>query len=60
MGRGLQLKVIAEGVENEGQMNYLRSVHCDEIQGFYFSRPLPAEDVMPFLQQKRLPSDLGR
>jgi diguanylate cyclase (GGDEF)-like protein len=53
MGRGLNLKVIAEGVENEGQMKYLRSVRCDEIQGFHFSPPLPADSVMPFLRQNR-------
>ncbi|MBS1191883.1 MAG: response regulator receiver modulated diguanylate cyclase/phosphodiesterase with sensor(s) [Rhodocyclaceae bacterium] len=56
MGRGLNLKVIAEGVEYEGQMKYLRSVHCDEIQGFHFSPPLPTENVLPFLNQTRLPS----
>jgi diguanylate cyclase (GGDEF)-like protein/PAS domain S-box-containing protein len=45
MARGLNLKVIAEGVENEQQMSFLRAHHCDEIQGYYFSKPLTVDDV---------------
>ena len=44
LAHNLKLKVIAEGVETTGQMNYLRRHHCDEMQGYLFSRPLPAED----------------
>jgi EAL domain-containing protein (putative c-di-GMP-specific phosphodiesterase class I) len=42
LGRSLNLKVIAEGVESEEQMSFLRTHHCDEIQGYYFSKPLTA------------------
>jgi len=42
MAHSLHLKVIAEGVETEGQLNYLRLHGCDEIQGYYFSRPVTA------------------
>jgi EAL domain-containing protein (putative c-di-GMP-specific phosphodiesterase class I) len=45
MAKGLKLKVIAEGVENEAQMSFLRSHHCDEIQGYYFSKPLAVDKV---------------
>ena len=44
MANSLNLKVIAEGVENEEQMSFLRAHHCDEIQGYYFSKPLEADD----------------
>jgi diguanylate cyclase (GGDEF)-like protein/PAS domain S-box-containing protein len=50
MAKSLRLKVIAEGVENEAQMSFLRKHQCDEIQGYYFSKPLPAADVADTLQ----------
>ncbi len=43
MAHGLRLKVVAEGIETEGQFNYLRSQGCDEMQGYLFSRPVEAE-----------------
>jgi diguanylate cyclase (GGDEF)-like protein/PAS domain S-box-containing protein len=45
MAKSLNLKVIAEGVEDEAQMSFLRTHHCDEIQGYYFSKPLAVKDV---------------
>jgi diguanylate cyclase (GGDEF)-like protein/PAS domain S-box-containing protein len=44
-------EVIAEGVETEGQLNFLRDQQCDIIQGYFFSRPLPATEVAIFLRQ---------
>jgi diguanylate cyclase (GGDEF)-like protein/PAS domain S-box-containing protein len=44
MARALKLKVVAEGVETEEQLAFLRSQHCETIQGFLYSRPLPAEE----------------
>src|SRR6185503_16361278 len=43
MGHGLQMEVIAEGVEHEDQMRVLRELHCDCIQGFLLSYPSPPE-----------------
>jgi EAL domain-containing protein (putative c-di-GMP-specific phosphodiesterase class I) len=45
MAKSLRLKVIAEGVENEAQMSFLRAHQCDEIQGYYFSKPLATEQA---------------
>jgi diguanylate cyclase (GGDEF)-like protein/PAS domain S-box-containing protein len=50
MAKSLRLKVIAEGVESEAQMSFLRAHHCDEIQGYYFSKPLTAEKIADKLQ----------
>ena len=45
MAKSLNLKVIAEGVEDEAQMTFLRARQCDEIQGYYFSKPLAPEEA---------------
>jgi len=45
MAHTLQLRTIAEGIETEEQWNFLRLLRCDMGQGFYLSKPLPAEDV---------------
>jgi diguanylate cyclase (GGDEF)-like protein/PAS domain S-box-containing protein len=50
MAKSLRLKVIAEGVENESQMSFLRTHQCDEIQGYYFSKPLRVDKVSDKLQ----------
>ena len=44
------MNVVAEGVETDEQLRILRSLECDRVQGFLFSRPLPAEQVAAFLQ----------
>jgi diguanylate cyclase (GGDEF)-like protein len=49
MAHSLQLTVVAEGVENEAQLGFLRAEGCDQVQGYLFSRPLPAADIAPLL-----------
>lgn len=49
LGKKLNLRVIAEGVETEEQIEFLRENDCDELQGFHFSKPLPAEQFAQFL-----------
>lgn len=50
MGNSLNLKVIAEGVETEGQYTFLQEAKCDEIQGYLISRPIPPEKVSEFVR----------
>jgi EAL domain-containing protein (putative c-di-GMP-specific phosphodiesterase class I) len=45
MAKNLNLKVIAEGVENEAQLSFLRAHQCDEIQGYYFCKPLRLDEI---------------
>jgi EAL domain-containing protein (putative c-di-GMP-specific phosphodiesterase class I) len=49
MAQGLRLGVVAEGVETEGQLAYLRDRGCDWLQGYLFSPPIPLEDLRKFL-----------
>ncbi len=51
MAHNLDIKVIAEGVETEEQMEYLRNERCDEIQGYVFSKPVTAEEVSEMVRQ---------
>lgn len=53
LAHSLNLKVTAEGVENEAQLALLRARGCDEVQGFYFSPPLPVEACARLLQENR-------
>ncbi|MBU1041911.1 MAG: EAL domain-containing protein [Proteobacteria bacterium] len=49
MARNLELRVVAEGVETAGQLWFLTNLGCREFQGYYFSRPLPAEEMTALL-----------
>ncbi|OMH32073.1 bifunctional diguanylate cyclase/phosphodiesterase [Motiliproteus sp. MSK22-1] len=51
MSHSFGMEVTAEGVESTAQLNYLKKLGCDEIQGYYFSKPLPAEQVTAFLKE---------
>ena len=49
MARTLKLKVIAEGVETAEQLSFLKHQKCDEMQGYYFSKPMPPEKISSLL-----------
>lgn len=49
MSHGLGKKVVAEGVENDAQLAFLRALNCDIIQGYYFSKPLNKKDFTNYL-----------
>jgi EAL domain-containing protein (putative c-di-GMP-specific phosphodiesterase class I) len=65
MDRSLNLRVIAEGVETRAELEFLQAHRCDEAQGYYFSRPLPAQEFARLLRtglslwsaDRRNPSD---
>jgi len=51
LGHSLGLKVAAEGVETRTQAEFLRNQNCDILQGYYFSHPIPADDMSVYLRQ---------
>jgi diguanylate cyclase (GGDEF)-like protein len=51
LGRSLGMRTCAEGVETAGQLAFLKAEGCDEVQGYYLSRPLPASDIARLLDQ---------
>jgi diguanylate cyclase len=53
LGHALGLTVVAEGVETEEQAKYLQLLNCDLLQGYYFSKPLPAAQAREFLIANR-------
>lgn len=53
MAHSLKFKVVAEGVETQEQLTFLCNKACDEMQGYFFSRPLPAEEIGLLLQSER-------
>ena len=57
MARSLGLRVVAEGVETEAQLEFLREHHCDEIQGFWLAPPLEAAECPAFIRRWRPATD---
>ena len=56
LAHNLRLRVVAEGVETEDQLRFLQLLRCDEIQGYFFSRPLPAEALVSLFDSQKNPS----
>ena len=54
LGHSLRLKVVAEGAETGAQVDFLRAQNCDEVQGYFFGRPMPAEEFAEVLSQQRV------
>lgn len=49
----LGLELLAEGVETEEQVKLLRKIGCDNVQGYYYAKPMPVEDFFELLQKDR-------
>jgi EAL domain-containing protein (putative c-di-GMP-specific phosphodiesterase class I) len=52
MAKSLNLTTIAEGVEDERQLALLRLQQCDEVQGYHFARPMPANELASFISKR--------
>jgi diguanylate cyclase (GGDEF)-like protein/PAS domain S-box-containing protein len=60
MAHSLELKVIAEGVETEAQLEFLERYGCDEVQGYIYSKPLPADECAVLIADEKLITDEPR
>jgi diguanylate cyclase (GGDEF)-like protein len=59
MAHSLQMRVLAEGVESSGQLSLLIANHCDRMQGYFFSPPLPADEMAALMREgRRIPEHL--
>ena len=53
LSKDLNMRVLAEGVETKEQLDILRKIKCDEIQGFYYARPMPEVEFVEYVRRKR-------
>ena len=53
MAHSLGLRTVAEGVETQDVLDHLRLFHCDETQGYFHARPMPAADFIAFFQAQQ-------
>ena len=60
LGQSLGMKTIAEGVETQEQLDRLREERCDEVQGYFFSRPRPASEVPSLIERLQRTSEVAR
>lgn len=57
LGKALHMRIVAEGVENETQLEFLRANGCDEVQGYFFATPLPYEEAAKWIAARDSSSD---
>jgi EAL domain-containing protein (putative c-di-GMP-specific phosphodiesterase class I) len=54
LARSLHLKVIAEGIETKAQLAFLKSLRCDEVQGYLISQPIPVNEFIELLDAQSM------
>jgi EAL domain-containing protein (putative c-di-GMP-specific phosphodiesterase class I) len=54
LAKSLDMKVVAEGIETEDQVNFLRTTECDLIQGYYYSKPISSEEFEKYMTKNAL------
>ncbi|MDE6204178.1 MAG: EAL domain-containing protein, partial [Lachnospiraceae bacterium] len=54
MANKLELGILAEGVETKEQVELLQSIGCDQVQGFYYAKPMPEEEFFELLKKQQL------
>ena len=55
MAKAINVRTLAEGVETKSQFSFLRSIGCEKIQGYYFGKPMPYEELVAHLEKKGIP-----
>ncbi len=60
MAKDLGIKTLAEGVETKEHLEYLKRIGCDQIQGYYYGKPEPADDMFLHLLEKKIPVELRK
>ncbi|MBH0230973.1 EAL domain-containing protein [Halobacillus yeomjeoni] len=60
MANGMGMNVVAEGVENEQQLAFTKQIECSEAQGYLFSKPLKAEELLPLLERGTVPPKIKK
>ncbi len=58
MAHGMNMKVVAEGVENEQQLFFLRNLRCDMVQGYLLGYPLPASEAIALVDENHRQANL--
>ena len=58
MAKGLEIHTLAEGIETEEQVRYMRNIGCEKVQGFFFGRPMPYEEAVESLKAKGITAEL--
>lgn len=59
MAHALGKKIVAEGVETQAQVDFLRNHHCELLQGYFYSRPLPAQELPKLILHRKMLESVG-